>query len=286
MNDKTHGWLSGFIGVAIFAGSLPATRLAVADFSPLFLTAARASLAAAAALILLFTYRQTVPRRKDLFSFIVVAIGVVIGFPLLTAIALQGATAAHSLMYVGFLPLCTAFFAIRDGERRPKPAFWLFTLAGGAVVAGYALIAEESHASWRDGLTIAAIVLCGAGYAHGGRLARSYGGWQTIAWALGLALPIMLPITALTLPDSLQTIALTAWAGLGYVSLFSMLIGFIFWYQGLAKGGTAAVGQLQLLQPFIGFGFAALFLHESISGAMLISACAALCCVAGAKKFA
>lgn len=285
MNSKTQGWLSGFAGVVIFAGSLPATRLAVADFSPLFLTAARATLAAAAALLLLLVCRQPVPRRHDLFSLSIVAVGVVIGFPLLTAIALQSATAAHLLMYVGFLPLCTALFAIGSGERNPPLAFWLFALAGGAVVAGYALIAKESQASWRDMLIVAAIVLCGAGYAHGAKLTRSLGGWQTIAWALALALPIMLPLAVLTLPESVNRIAFSAWAGLGYVSLFSMLIGFIFWYQGLAKGGTAAVGQLQLLQPFIGFGFAALFLHEMISGAMVASAFVALCCVAGAKRF-
>ncbi|RRZ95534.1 DMT family transporter [Erwinia sp. 198] len=101
-----------------------------------------------------------------------------------------------------------------------------------------------------------------------------------------LAFPVALPIAALTLPASFHTVTFSAWMGLGYVSLFSMLTGFIFWYHGLAKGGTEAVGQLQLLQPFIGFGFAALFLHESISNVMLACVLAALGCVAGAKKFA
>lgn len=286
MKNKANGWLSGLAGVVIFAGSLPATRLAVADFTPLFLTSARASLAAVAALLLLALGRQRMPQRADLFSLMVVAMGVVIGFPLLTAFALQDVSAAHSLMYLGLLPLCTAAFGVVRGERRPQPAFWLFSLAGGAVVASYALAAKESHASWQDLLTIAAVIVCGAGYAEGARVARGLGGWQTIAWALALALPVALPIAALTWPASFQAVTFSAWMGLGYVSLFSMLIGFIFWYHGLAKGGTAAVGQLQLLQPFIGFGFAALFLHESISGVMLACALAALGCVAGAKKFA
>jgi drug/metabolite transporter (DMT)-like permease len=286
MKNKANGWLSGLAGVVIFAGSLPATRLAVADFTPLFLTSARASLAAVAALLLLALGRQRMPQRADLFSLMVVAMGVVIGFPLLTAFALQDVSAAHSLMYLGLLPLCTAAFGVVRGERRPQPAFWLFSLAGGAVVASYALAAKESHASWQDLLTIAAVIVCGAGYAEGARVARGLGGWQTIAWALALALPVALPIAALTWPASFQAVTFSAWMGLGYVSLFSMLIGFIFWYHGLAKGGTAAIGQLQLLQPFIGFGFAALFLHESISGVKLACALAALGCVAGAKKFA
>ncbi|HBV40246.1 MAG TPA: EamA family transporter [Erwinia sp.] len=286
MKNKASGWASGLAGVVIFAGSMPATRLAVADFTPLFLTSARAGLAATVALMLLSVCRQRMPQREDLLSLTIVALGVVIGFPLLTAFALQGVSAAHSLMYLGLLPLCTAAFSVLRGERRPKPAFWLFSLVGGAVVASYALAAKESHASWRDLLMIAAVIICGAGYAEGACLARRLGGWQTIAWALALALPAALPLAVLTWPVSFREVAFSAWMGLGYVSLFSMLIGFIFWYHGLAKGGTAAVGQLQLLQPFIGFGFAALFLHESIDGAMLACASAALICVAGAKKFA
>ncbi|WP_380178438.1 DMT family transporter [Kalamiella sp. sgz302252] len=285
MNSKTNGWLSGLTGVVIFAGSLPATRLAIANFSPLFLTSARATLAAVAALLLLALWQPQRPRQADLFSLIMVAAGVVIGFPLLTALALQKISAAHSLMYVGLLPLCTAIFAVIRGERRPQPAFWLFSLAGGIIVTGYALAAKENQAGWQDLLMVAAVILCAAGYAEGASLARRLGGWQTIAWSLCLSLPVTLPTAVLSRPTSFNSVSLFAWVGLGYVALFSMLIGFIFWYRGLAKGGTAAVGQLQLLQPFIGFGFAALLLNESISGAMVVSTFGALCCVAGAKRF-
>ena len=38
MERATAGWGSGMLGVAIFSGSLPATRVAVADFPPIFLT--------------------------------------------------------------------------------------------------------------------------------------------------------------------------------------------------------------------------------------------------------
>ena len=40
------GWGSGLLGVLIFSGSLPATRVALGGFSPLFLTSARAVVAA------------------------------------------------------------------------------------------------------------------------------------------------------------------------------------------------------------------------------------------------
>lgn len=288
--DKTNGgWLDGFIGVAIFAGSLPATRLAVADLEPGFLTYARASLAALPALALLLVLGQPRPRRDQLPPLALTALGVVVGFPLLTALALQHVTSAHSIVFVGLLPLSTALFAVLRGGERPRPAFWLFAVAGAACVAGYSALSgmqASADAVRGDLLMLAAIAVCGLGYAEGGRLARTLGGWQVISWALLLSLPVMLPLAWLTRPDSFAQVSAAAWAGLGYVSLFSMLIGFIFWYRGLARGGIAAVGQLQLLQPFLGFALAALLLHEPVSWSMLAVTLAAVACVAGARKYA
>jgi len=137
-----------------------------------------------------------------------------------------------------------------------------------------------------DGLMLLAILVCGLGYAEGGLLARRLGGWQTIAWADLLALPLMLPLALLSWPDDIAAAPAAAWAGLGYVALFSMLIGFVFWYRGLARGGIAAVGQLQLLQPFLGITLAALLLGETVDPAMLIAAAAVAACVASARRFA
>ena len=286
MEKTTSGWINGFIGVAIFAGSLPATRVAVADLNPTFLTSARATIAAALALALLAALRQPWPRRADLPALAVTALGVVVGFPLLTALALQHVTSAHSIVFVGLLPLCTALFAVLRGGERPRPAFWLFSAAGAACVAGYAALGGIEASLQGDLLMLAAIVVCGLGYAEGARLARSLGGWQVICWALVLSLPVMLPIALFSRPASFDPVGLPAWVGLAYVSLFSMLIGFVFWYRGLAQGGIAAVGQLQLFQPFMGLGLAALLLHETVSWTMLVVTLAAVLCVAGAKKHA
>jgi drug/metabolite transporter (DMT)-like permease len=286
MDKASSGWINGFIGVVIFAGSLPATRAAVIDFDPLFLTCARAAIAAALGLALLLILRQRRPRANELPSLTLVALGVVAGFPLLTALALRHVSSAHSIVFIGLLPLCTAIFGVlRDGER-PRPAFWLFSALGSACVVGYA-VAHGVAASLRGNLLmLAAILMCGLGYAEGARLSRRLGGWQVISWALALSLPVMLPMALLTLPASFDHVGTSAWLGLVYVSLFSMLIGFVFWYRGLAQGGIAAVGQLQLLQPFFGLGLAALFLRETVSGAMLVATLGAVACVAGAKKFA
>jgi len=286
MERTTSGWINGFIGVAIFAGSLPATRVAVADFDPVFLTCARASLAGLLGLALVLLLRQPRPRRADLPALAVTAGGVVVGFPLLTALALQHVTSAHSIVFIGLLPLCTALFAVLRAGERPRPAFWLCSVAGAAFVAGYAATASTGGSLKGDLLMLGAIAVCGLGYAEGARLSRTLGGWQVICWALVLSLPVMLPLTLFSMPASFDRVGAPAWAGLAYVSLFSMLIGFVFWYRGLAQGGIAAVGQLQLFQPFMGLGLAALLLHEKVSWTMLVTTLGAVACVAGAKKYA
>lgn len=285
MEQSKSGWIYGFIGVAIFSASLPATRVAVADFDPIFLTLARAAIAGTLALVILILFRQKRPEPNDLVSLIIVAIGVVVGFPLLTALALQHITAAHSTVFIGLLPLSTALFAVLRAGDRPRLAFWLFSVAGSALVAGFALTQDLSTSLRGDLLMLGAIIICGLGYAEGGKLSRKLGGWQVICWALVLSLPIMAPLAFLTMPATFSDIGPPAWVGLAYVSLFSMLIGFVFWYRGLAQGGIAAVGQLQLLQPFMGLMLAAGLLGETVSLHMALVCVAVVACVVGAKRF-
>lgn len=288
MQRTTSGWINGFVGVAIFAGSLPATRVAVAAFEPTFLTCARATIAALVGGLCLIVLRQPRPRRGDWFSLAVTALGVVIGFPLLTALALQHVTSAHSIVFVGLLPLCTAGFAVLRGGERPRPLFWVFSVAGAGLVAGYAASTAGQASMMGDALMVAAVVACGLGYAEGARLSRALGGWQVISWSLLVALPAMLVLSVINMPglDDIAEVGAPAWFSFGYVSLFSMFIGFVFWYRGLVQGGIAAVGQLQLVQPFIGLGLAAVLLHEQVSWVMLAVTVGAVMCVAGAKRYA
>jgi drug/metabolite transporter (DMT)-like permease len=286
MERSTAGWGSGLLGVIIFSGSLPATRVAVSDMSPLFVTSARAVIAALLGAFFLVVLRQSRPAREDVPSLAIVATGVVAGFPLLTGLALQHITAAHSVVFVGMLPLSTAIFGVLRGGERPKPAFWLFSTMGGAAIAGFALRSGGGGSGTGDLLMVAAIVLCGLGYAEGARLARRLGGWQVISWALLIALPIMALVAVAARPASWSGIGFSAWLGFGYVAVFSMMLGFVFWYRGLALGGIAGVGQLQLLQPFLGLVLAGVVLGETVGWPMIASAAFVLLCVAGAKRFA
>lgn len=285
-NASIGAWGHGLAGVIIFSGSLPATRIAVADFSPLFLTSARAVIAALLGTALLMGLRQARPGRGDLVSLAIVAAGVVVGFPLLTALALQHVTAAHSIVFIGLLPLATAIFGVVRGGERPRPLFWLFSCLGSATVVAFALSAGGPVSLAGDLLMVAAIILCGLGYAEGAQLSRRLGGWQVISWALVLAAPLMLALTLTTLPAAWRDIGTPAWLGLAYVSVFSMLVGFVFWYRGLALGGIASVGQLQLLQPFFGLALAGLLLGELVAWSMIAATGAIVVCVAFARRFA
>lgn len=284
MQKEQQGWLYGILGVCIFSGSLPATRLAVQGFDPVFLTGARAVLAAGIAALCLFILRQKRPVRQDMPALLIVALGCVLGFPLFTALALMYIDAARSLVFIGLLPLATALWSVKGGNDKQTLSFWIFACAGASVVVLYALSQSNASSLLGDMYMLIAIILCGWGYAEGALLTRKIGGWQTISWALLYSLPVMIIITYMTWPSHFSGVQDQAWFGLLYVSLFSMFIGFIFWYRGLALGSIAAISQLQLIQPFLGFILAALFLKEHISGIMLVTSIVVMLCVFGVKK--
>lgn len=288
--DKTDlnpvsGWINGLLGVIIFSGSLPATRVAVLDMDPFFLTFLRASVAGVLALMLIYGFREKRPQASQIIPLMIVSLGVIIGFPLLTAMALQHVTSAHSIVFLGLLPLSTAIFGVLRGGERPRMAFWIFSVLGSLLVMGFALSQSVAISLTGDVLMLAAVVVCGLGYAEGAKLTRVLGGWQVISWALILSLPFMLIALLITMPVTFTGIGISAWVALGYVSLFSMLIGFIFWYKGLAVGGIAAVGQLQLLQPFFGLGLSATLLHEAVSPLMVFITFGVILCVMGSRQF-
>lgn len=282
--ERTKGLLYGFLGVLIFSGSLPATRAAVADFDPVFVTGARAVLAGVLGATLLLALRAKRPERRDLLPLFGVMMGVVIGWPLMIAFSLQLVPSAHGTMFIGLLPLFTAIFGVLRGGERPKPRFWLFAIAGSALVVGYAFMSNGLALSAPDMLMLVGVTVCGYGYAEGARLTRRLGGWQTISWALLLGMPVMLVLSALYAPVDFRTVHAASWLGLLYAGLMAMLVGFVFWYRGLAIGGTASVGLLQLTQPFFSFLIAAVVLGETISGPMIAVTMAVVGCVVAARR--
>ncbi len=280
-----RGSASCLLGVAIFSVTLPATRIAVAEIDPLAVGIGRAVVAGCCAILYLTITRAPWPRRQW-HRLALVAAGVVFGFPLLTSVALQDLPAAHGAIVIGLLPLATAVFARVFANERPSGGFWVSALAGSATVLAYAG-SDAGGLRLADALLIGAVVCAGIGYAEGGRLSRSLGGPQVIAWALILSLPFASVVTGWRLldhPTPWHAVSWRAWGALAYLGLFSMFVGFLFWYRGLAAGGVARIGQLQLLQPFLSVIAAALLVGESIDVRTLAFAAAVALIVATGRR--
>ncbi len=279
--------LMGFIGVAIFSQTLPFTRMAVAELDATFVALARAVIAAMLALALLAARGAMAPSRRprgrQWLRLAVTALGVVVGFPLFSSLAMREVPAGHGAIVIGLLPLATAVFAAWFGNERPSMGFWLSAVAGSALVVGFALWQGAGGLQHADWFLFLAVVLGALGYAEGGKLSRELGGLETISWALVVSLPVLAPVVAwlaVTHAPEIAAASPRAWVGMAYVSVFSMFIGFLFWYAGLAKGGAARVGQIQLLQPFLTLAGGAVILAEPLDAATAAFAVAVVAVVA------
>ncbi|HEY9641671.1 MAG TPA: DMT family transporter [Coleofasciculaceae cyanobacterium] len=265
VHPETIGLAFGFLGVLTFSLTLPATRLAVADLDATVVGLGRAVVAAILAALLLKTTRQPLPAQRHLPNLVIIAAGVIVGFPLLSAWAMRSLPAAHGAIVLGILPLATAMAGtLRTGDR-PSGAFWLCSSLGSAVVVLFAILAGGGSLQIADLSLLGAVAAAAIGYAEGGRLSRELGGWQVICWALVLSAPFLAIPVVLTIAQQGLHASLLSGLGFGYLSVFSMFLGFFAWYHGLAIGGVARVSQIQLLQPFLTLLVSAFLLHEQVT---------------------
>ena len=270
----------GFVGMAIFGGTLPATRMAVSQIDPIALTSLRTAIAGLCSLALLVVLRRPLPPRALWPQFAIAMLCVSILFPLLMSLGMQTVDASHGGVVLGILPIATALVAVAITHERPRPLFWIASIAGAALVIAFALRQGGGTLSAGDLLLFAAVAVSSIGYAFSGRLTAEMPGWEVISWVLVIGLPISLPAAALTMPSDLAHIDLKPWLGLLYVALFSQWIGFFAWNAGMAMGGIARVSQVQLLQPFITFALAALINGETITWQTVLFAAAVVATVA------
>ena len=274
------GLLLGFVGMAIFGGTLPATRIAVSAIDPIAVTALRTAIAGLCSLALLIVLRRPLPPRRLWFQLVIAMLCVSILFPFLMALAVQTVDASHGGVVMGALPIATALVAVLITHERPKPMFWIASVAGATLVVAFALRQGGGTLSAGDLLLFAAVAVSAIGYTFSGRLTAEMPGWEVISWVLVIALPISLPIAAITMPADLGAIAPKPWLALLYLAVFSQWIGFFAWNAGMAIGGIARVSQVQLLQPFVTFALAALFNGETITPQILLFAAAVVATVA------
>lgn len=289
--EEVRGLWLGFIGVAIFALTLPMTRLAVGtpqapQMSGVFIALGRAVVAAALSVIFLLATRAPLPRRKDWPALAITSAGVVFGFPLLTSVAMRYVEAVHASVIIGALPLATAVVGAWLHRQRPSGGFWVCAAIGSALVIGFALLRSGRGGGLSiqaaDTMLLAAVACAAVGYGWGARLSQHMRAEHVICWALVIALPLTGPAALLTRPET--PLPAAAWWGFAYVGVFSMWIGFFAWYRGLALGGTVRVSQVQLVQPFLSMLFAVPLLGESLDALTLGFAVAVIAVVFIGKR--
>lgn len=254
----------GLLGVIIFSLTLPMTRVVVQEIHPLLNGLGRALVAAVPAALLLARRREAWPSREQFKGLLLVVLGVIVGFPVLSAWAMQSLPASHGALVNGIQPLFVALYAAWLSHERPSRAFWGCAALGSALVLGYALFNGAGSIQVGDLWMLGAVAVGGLGYAEGGRLARQMGGWQVICWALVLAFPLLLGPVAWLASQHQGPVSPGTWWAFGYVALFSQFLGFFAWYSGLAMGGISRVSQIQLLQIFITIALSALLFGEQV----------------------
>lgn len=273
----------GLLGVLAFSFTVPFTRIAIGGLSPLFIGSGRAVLATALAALSLWVTQQHRPTTRQWTRLLVVAGGIVVGFPMLTSYALSTVPASHAAVVVGVLPAATAVMAVLRGRENPARSFWVFAALGAvaAVTFGSVQNGGLGRLHWSDLLLFGAVLAGAVGYAEGGLLARELGSWQTVSWALVVAAPLMVTLTTVSLTQQPPAATPVEWLAFAYLGVVSMFLGFFAWYRGLAIGPMSQVSQVQLVQPVLTITWAGLLLHEPIGwstvlGGLAVMACAAL----------
>lgn len=262
-----------------FSFSFPGTVWALDGFGAWTAAGVRGVLAALIAAVALLASRSRPPRRADWPALAVVALGCVVGFPLLTTLALETSSTAHSAVVIGALPMATASIAaLRTGRRLPG-AFWLAAAAGAVVVIAFALVQSHGRATVADAYLLGALLLCAAGYAEGGRLAAHLPGWQVIGWAVLLAAPVNLVVAGVALGHEPVHLTAKAVTGMAYIAAISQLGGFVVWYRGMGLIGVPRASQLQLAQPLLTLVWSVLLLGETFTPVVPITALAVLGCI-------
>ena len=265
LSIETKGMLIGFVGISIFSLSLPFTQMAVNEMSPFFVAFARASIAGICALILLIFTKSKFPNKIQIRRLIIIVIGVIYGFPIFTSIAMKTLPSSHSGIVLGILPLAMSLFAAIKYKEKPSSSFWMISIFGTFIVISYTFIDNNGSLMIEDLWLLFAILFAAIGYSEGGTLAKEMGSIGVISWALVISLPINIFASYLFYEINYSSISFQAIISLTYVGLFSMFIGFFFWYKGIAIGGISRVGQVQLIQPFLTIVGAYFLTNEKIT---------------------
>jgi drug/metabolite transporter (DMT)-like permease len=282
--ERHIGLILGIVGMVAFAGTLPARRLAVAAFDPLYLCAVGGVLAGGAALLVLALTRQRLPPRALWSEFCIAGFCSVIAFPVLTTLAMTSVPAAHGGVVLGIQPLAIAAGATLLARERPSAGFWLVGAIGTGIVVWFVLRRGGGDIGAGDVLLLFSVLAGGANYTLYGRLTASMPGWEAISWSVAIYLPLAIVAMLALWPRELASTPYPAWAALGYVGLVSQYTAYFLFNAAMALAGIARMGQLLLLLPFVTVALAWQVNGERIEVETLMFATAVVATVAVGQR--
>jgi drug/metabolite transporter (DMT)-like permease len=274
MSRETLGLLLGFIGMVIFGITLPATRLAVVDLSPWFVTMGRAAVASLLAMTVFLLMRRKIPERRYWRDILIVGLCLPLGFGAFIGLAMQTVPASHGGVVLGILPLAISICAAIFAGERPSLSFWICGIIGASLVVIFALREADMTITKGDIYLFLAVLIGSVGYTLSGKLSREMPGWEVASWSLISIMPITIPFAILFMPEHPFEVRSSAWMGFAYTAVMSVYLGFFPWNAGLAMGGVARVSQVQLLQTFVTLIASALFVGEKIEASTFLFALA------------
>lgn len=291
-SELFRGYLLSLIAITGFGGTFIAITLGQESFDPITLSMGRVFPAAILAVIALKAMKQPLLPPRGAYPLILgSSLGVVIGFPLLSTLALQVIPAADAGVIGAVTPLVTATVAIFIGHKKPRRLFWL--AAGLGTLSAMALAYFRGGSDFGGGhfwgyvLLGFGVLFASMGHISGSTLIAKYPPFVILNWAVLISMPIQVPIAAanLALHPITSWPSVSAWAGFLYASLFSLAIGNFMLNRGLFVIGLVKGAQLQLLQPVVTMILSIVILHHAVSPITWVAAAAILGSVAWSQRY-
>lgn len=263
-SQDVQAYLLGLISVAAFALTLPFAKVLAGQLSALQIGLFRSLLAGFAAVPILVATRSSFPNRSQLKRLFATSLGIVYGFPILTALGMAYVPVSHGGVVLAALPLSTSIFGTLITRTRPPLSFWIVSILGFAAVVAFTLSRHELQGVYVGDLALfGAVLLAGFGYAQGGALSKEMKGWEVMCWTLAISLPIVVVLSACVFSKAaVEGLNGAGWGALAFLAFVNSLLGFFSWNRALALGGIQRISQLQLLQPFVTYAYSVVFMHE------------------------
>jgi len=271
------------IGMSFVWGmNFSVVKAALTDLSPLSFNSLRFSLASLFILTLLWIIERGLSFHKEDVGRLVLLglIGTTI-YQLLFINGIARTTAGNSSVILAttpiFVALLSSFLGVERVERRVWYSVILSFIGILLIVQGAGRTLTLTDQSWIGDLLILAGTICWSTYTVLSKpLLQRYTPLKLTAWTMVMGTPLLVLVSIPSLKEqNWGSVSLQGWLGLVYSFCFAVAIGYVIWYTGVSRIGSARTALYENLITVIALAVAWLFLSErmtllQIMGAVLV----------------